>query len=98
MLVGAVPYARVYVPAPVRAQWQIGTAVDVSMLGESKPRAGKVRALRSEPTFTPYYALAGEDAARLSYLAEVELDQDDALLAVGMPLTAQLHAESAAGN
>ena len=33
--------------------------------------AGKVRMIRSEPDFTPYYALIGEDAARLSYLAEV---------------------------
>ncbi len=27
--------------------------------------------IRSEAAFTPYYALIGEDAARLSYLAEV---------------------------
>ena len=27
--------------------------------------------IRSEPTFTPYFALIGKDAARLSYLAEV---------------------------
>ena len=30
--------------------------------------------IRSEPSFTPYFALIGKDAARLSYLAEVQLD------------------------
>ncbi len=90
LLVGARPYARVYVPQPLRAQWQIGTIAWVQIHGEQHARAGKVRTLRSEPSFTPYYALAGEDAARLSYLAEIELDQDDAALAVGLPLSARL--------
>ena len=31
--------------------------------------------IRSEPSFTPYYALIGKDAARLSYLAEIQLDK-----------------------
>ena len=30
--------------------------------------------IRSAPSFTPYYALAGDDAARLSYVAEIALD------------------------
>ena len=38
------------------------------------PLPARVRMIRNEPSFTPYYALIGEDAARLSYLAEVELD------------------------
>lgn len=92
LLVGAHPYARVYVPAPLRAQWQIGADIDVLMLGETSTRPGKVRALRNEPSFTPYYALAGEDAARLSYLAEVELVEDNAALGLGLPLTATPHA------
>jgi HlyD family secretion protein len=92
LLVGAHPYARVYVPQPQRAQWQVGTAVQVVLAGDATVRSGKVRALRSEPNFTPYYALAGEDAARLSYLAEVELDRDDDALAAGMPLSARLAA------
>lgn len=88
LLVGAKPYARVYVPQPMRAQWQIGTSVQILVAGEQQPRTGKVRAVRSEPSFTPYFALAGEDVARLSYLAEIELDQDDATLAVGLPVSA----------
>jgi len=44
-----------------------------------------VRMVRSEPVFTPYYALSGDDAARLSYLAEVVLDAPVALPA-GIPV------------
>jgi HlyD family secretion protein len=90
LLVGDRPYARVYVPQPLLAQWRIGTVVEVAIAGEEKQRPGRVRVLHSAPSFTPYYALAGDDAARLSYLAEVELDSDDASLAVGMPLSARL--------
>ncbi len=90
LLVGDRPYARVYVPQPVLTQWRVGTAVEIVIAGDETQHAGKVRMLHSAPTFTPYYALAGDDAARLSYLAEVELDNDDAALAVGMPLSARL--------
>ena len=48
--------------------------------------AGSIRMIRSEPSFTPYYALIGEDAARLSYLAEVALGKDAARLPAGLPL------------
>ena len=42
--------------------------------------------IRSEPSFTPYYALIGEDAARLSYLAEVSLGGEAAELPAGLPV------------
>ncbi|WP_425493851.1 HlyD family secretion protein [Dyella silvatica] len=42
--------------------------------------------IRSEPEFTPYYALIGEDAARLSYIAEVALGADAASLPAGLPV------------
>jgi HlyD family secretion protein len=42
--------------------------------------------IRSEPSFTPYYALAGADAARLSYLAEIQLDRQAAALPAGVPV------------
>jgi HlyD family secretion protein len=90
LLVGARPYARVYVPQPVLAQWRVGAAVEVTISGEEAQRPGRVRVLHGAPSFTPYYALAGDDAARLSYLAEVELESDDERLAVGMPLSARL--------
>lgn len=74
LLVGDAPYARVYVPEPMRANVRIGDRADVHVDGREAPYPGRVRAIRSEPVFTPYYALSGKDASRLSYLAEIELD------------------------
>lgn len=89
MLVGDAPYARVYVPEPVRASLAIGDSVQVQVDGEQRTLAGRVRVIRSEPSFTPYYALTGKDAARLSYLAEIQLGAEAVDLAVGMPLRAR---------
>src|SRR5690606_37229714 len=88
MLVGDAPYARVYVPEPLRIQVGVGDVATVH-LGADGARSyrGRVRMIRSEPTFTPYYALTGKDAARLSYLAEVELEGEGvAELPAGLPL------------
>lgn len=78
MLVGAAPYARVYVPEPMRASVKIGDRAKVHVDGKPD-MLGHVRAIRSEPSFTPYYALSGKDAARLSYLAEIVLESGDDL-------------------
>ena len=86
MLVGKAPYARVYVPEQQRVGLQVGDALDVYVAGRDQPYAGKVRMLRSEPGFTPYYALIGDDAARLSYLAEISLGDDAAKLPAGLPV------------
>jgi len=89
LLVGEQPYARVYVPQPLRAQVKVGSAAKVHLQGTDKTYDGAVRAIRSESSFTPYYALAGEDASRLSWLAEIELNADAAALPVGLPLRAE---------
>lgn len=86
MLVGDAPYARVYVPEPIRTGVAVGQRARVFVDGRDAALAGTVRMIRSEPSFTPYYALAGEDAARLSYLAEIQLDKDAAALPAGVPL------------
>lgn len=86
MLVGGAPYARVYVPEPIRTGVAVGQRARVFVDGRDAALAGTVRMIRSEPSFTPYYALAGEDAARLSYLAEIQLDKDAAALPAGVPL------------
>jgi HlyD family secretion protein len=86
LLVGEAPYARVYIPEPIRSLVKVGDAVRVFVDGRESALAGRVRMIRSEPSFTPYYALTGEDAARLSYLAEVSLDRDAAGLAAGLPV------------
>lgn len=96
LLVGEVPYARVYVPEPVRASLRIGQSVEVLVDGNPKVYKGTVRNLRSEASFTPYYALTGKDAARLSYLAEIVLGADAVALPVGIPLRARWTVTSAA--
>lgn len=89
LLVGPAPYARIYVPQPLRTHVHVGSSATVFVHGDATPHAGRVRAIRSEPSFTPYYALSGEDASRLSWLAEVELGTDAAALPVGLPVRAQ---------
>jgi HlyD family secretion protein len=87
LLVGDAPYARVYVPEPIRAGVHVGDDARVFVGGREAPLAGRVRAIRDEPSFTPYYALAGDDAARLSWLAEVALTGSDAHgLPAGLPV------------
>lgn len=87
MLVGDAPYARVYVPEPIRADVEVGQRAQVFIDGREQALDGRVRMIRSEPSFTPYYALTGEDAARLSYLAEIALTGEDATqLPAGLPV------------
>ena len=87
LLVGDAPYARVYVPEPIRANVHVGDAARVFVNGRDAAVSGKVRMIRSEPTFTPYYALIGKDAARLSYVAEIALaPKDAATLPPGLPV------------
>ena len=89
LLVGDTPYARVYVPEPMRANVKVGQAARVFVDGREAAINGRVRMIRSEPTFTPYYALSGRDAERLSYLAEIALDKAGADLPAGVPVRAE---------
>ena len=89
MLVGDAPYARVFVPAPRRADLKVGDRFDVRIQGVAEPFTAKLRSIRSEPSFTPYYALAGDDASRLVYRAELLLEGAAAAdLPAGLPATA----------
>ena len=85
LLAGDAPYARVYVPEPIRVNVKVGQKARVFIQGRDAAIAGTVRMIRSEPSFTPYYALIGEDAARLSYLAEIQLDKAAGELPAGLP-------------
>ena len=85
LLVGDAPYARVYVPERMRANVKPGQAARVFVDGRDGSLKGHVRMVRSEASFTPYYALSGDDAERLSYLAEIVLDQP-ADLPAGIPV------------
>jgi len=86
MLVGDRPYARIYVPEPIRPDVKVGDTARVFLSGRDTALQGRVRMIRSEPSFTPYYALIGEDAARLSYLAEVEITGSPGELPAGVPV------------
>ena len=86
LLVGDAPYARVYVPEPRRADVHIGQSARVYVADRKGAVSGRVRTVHSEPSFTPYYALNGEDVSRLSYLAEIELDKTASSLPAGLPV------------
>ncbi|MNV30566.1 Multidrug resistance protein MdtN [compost metagenome] len=91
LLVGDRPYARVYLPEPMRVKVRVGQAATIALQGREGTLAGRVRSIRSDPGFTPYYALSGADAARLSWLAEIELTADNdaaamAQLPAGVPV------------
>jgi HlyD family secretion protein len=52
--------------------------------------AATIRSLRSDPAFTPYFALTGDDASRLAYRAELVLEGDAAKkLPAGLPVQAE---------
>lgn len=89
-LLGGPPYARIYVPASRRAALSPGARCDVRVQGITQPFAARVRSVRADPAFTPYYALTGDDASRLAYRAELVLDDvpGDAP-ATGLPVEAE---------
>ena len=87
LLVDAAPYARIYVPEPVRARVVPGLPAVVRTDGIDTEFAGSVRFVASEAAFTPYFALTQRDRSRLSYLAEVTLTGPDAAdLPTGIPV------------
>jgi HlyD family secretion protein len=93
LLVGDGPYARIYVPEQQRARIKVGDEVLVFVGGRKQALHGRVRMVRSDPTFTPYYALIGDDAARLSYLAEITLGSDAKALPAGLPVRVELRSQ-----
>jgi HlyD family secretion protein len=92
LLVGDAPYARVYVPEPLRASLQQGARFQVKIDGAAQAFNATALRIASEPTFTPYYALSGDDASRLAWRAELALDATDATrdLPAGIPCQAVL--------
>lgn len=95
LLASDTPYARVYVPAALRPSVRVGDAAVVTLQDGKHRYNGTVRMIRSEPTFTPYYALSGDDATRLSYLAEIALGPDAKELPQGFPVSAEFPGKGA---
>lgn len=73
-----------------RAGLNIGTTVRIEVDGVEGSYSGTVRWIKSEPAFTPYYALNKEQRSRLVYMAEVGLPPRASDLPVGLPVTAYL--------
>ncbi|HET7204832.1 MAG TPA: HlyD family efflux transporter periplasmic adaptor subunit [Steroidobacteraceae bacterium] len=87
LLADGAPYARVYVPEPVRTRFLPGTRVQVTVDGEERRFDGTVRYVSAEAAFTPYYSLTQKDRSRLAYVAEITLDDPEALrLPTGIPV------------
>ena len=90
LLVGASPYARVFVPSDLRASMREGRKFVVRVKGVDHDLHAHLRSIASEASFTPYYALTGDDASRLVYRAELLLDDAEAAnLPAGLPLEAR---------
>ncbi|HEY0720674.1 MAG TPA: biotin/lipoyl-binding protein [Gammaproteobacteria bacterium] len=89
LLVGEAPYARVYVPERLRAAVAPGDHYRVHVDGVEQPFDAVVRSVRSESSFTPYYALTGDDASRLVYRAELLLGASARTLPAGIPCHAE---------
>lgn len=78
-------FARIYVPEHLRARVQPGQAMTVRVDGVEQTFNGRVRWVSADASFTPYFALTEHDRARLSYLAEVDLEGAEKLPS-GVPL------------
>lgn len=91
MLADGMPYARVFIPEPIRVSVGAGTAARVYLDGSDRQWAAVVRYVSTDAAFTPYYALNEKDRSRLSFLAEVVLtDAEAASLPTGMPVQVEL--------
>jgi HlyD family secretion protein len=86
ILAGDRPYARVYVPEPQRAQILPGHRAQVRVDGIDTEFTGVVRKISAEPSFTPYFALTEHDRSRLSFVAEVAIDNGEQTLPAGVPV------------
>ena len=91
LLVGPTPYARVFVPSSVRAGVREGQDLVLRVQGSDRDWHAKVRSIARDPSFTPYYALTGDDASRLVYRAELLLtDAGAEQLPAGLPVQVSL--------
>ena len=87
LLADSAPYARIYVPEPIRARIVPGLEAVIRVDGVEQDLAGTVRFVSSDAAFTPYFALTQRDRSRLSFLAEVTVNDAVAVeLPTGLPV------------
>ena len=90
LLVGDAPYARIFVPESRRVALREGQRFLIHVQGREGELPARVRSIAREPSFTPYYALTGDDASRLVYRAELVLEGAAAsTLPAGLPVQAR---------
>lgn len=89
VLDGKQPYARVYVPEPIRVNVNSGDSARVHIDGLASILEGTVRRIENEASFTPYLALTRHDRGRLSYVAEITLPDTEKRLPDGVPVEAE---------
>jgi HlyD family secretion protein len=95
LLTSGAPYARIHVPESIRARVHTGTAASIRVDGVDKRLKGQVRFVASEAEFTPYYSLTAADRSKLSFLAEVVIEDAEAEnLPSGVPLDVTLELDS----
>ena len=70
---------EVYLPASALTKIKAGDAIEVFADGIEAPIQGRVRNIRSQPAYTPFYALNERDRARLMYLTDIDLIDADKL-------------------
>jgi len=91
LLADSAPFARVHVPEPIRAKVRIGTKATLRVDGLDRTFSGQVRFIASEAEFTPYYSLTAADRSRLSFVAEVVIDDSGGTsLPSGVPVDVTL--------
>lgn len=90
LLAGPQPYARVYIPEPLRATTVPGQHAKVYVDGIAEPFDGRVRWVSSEAAFTPYFALTERDRGRLSFLSKIDILDADDRLPDGVPVEVEL--------
>ncbi|MDP6377011.1 MAG: HlyD family efflux transporter periplasmic adaptor subunit [Pseudomonadales bacterium] len=80
-------YARVHIPHSLRVHLSTDSRAEVVIDGYAQAFAGRLRWVSADAAFTPYYALSRHDRGRLSYVAEVDLTDSDAVgLPIGVPV------------
>ena len=84
------PYVRAYIPATWLERVSVGAQVNILVDGREQSLTGTVRKVRSEPAYTPFYALNERDRARLMYLTDIDLDAAGQQLPTGMALEVEL--------
>ncbi|MDC0612546.1 HlyD family efflux transporter periplasmic adaptor subunit [Vibrio sp.] len=82
-------YAQIYLPQTALSRIKVGDKISVFVDGYPQAYDGKVRYIRTQPAFTPYYALNERDRARLMYLTKIDLPSAK-MLPTGVTLEVRL--------